>query len=112
MNILLNLLISAAAVFVASRILPGVRVDDYLTIFLVAIVLGAINAFVKPLLVLLTLPINIVTFGLFLFVINGLLVLAVSALVPGFFVENIWWAIAFSIVVSLVGGFLEKLRGH
>lgn len=109
MRLIAYLLINGIAVFVASYILPGVDVDSFVTAFLVALVLGVVNMFIKPILFFLTLPITILTLGLFTFIINGLLVLLVSQLVPGFHVENIWWAILFSIVVTLVSWFLNSL---
>lgn len=109
MHILLNLLLSSIAVFVAAKILPGIKVENWITIVIIAIVLGAINTFIKPILIILTLPINILTLGFFIFVINALLVMLTSIIVPGFFVENFWWAFLFSLVVSLVGSFLHGL---
>jgi putative membrane protein len=110
MNIFIRIIIQTAAVFVAASILPGVEVDSIVTTLIVAIVLGVINVFLKPLLILLTLPITVVTFGLFIFVINALLVLLVSNLVNGFSVNGFWWALLFSIIVSLVSSFLESLN--
>ena len=109
MRILLRLLINALAVFVAAYVLPGVIVDGPLTALIVAVVLGVVNTFLKPVLVILTLPITFVTLGLFLLVINGALVLLVSELVPGFVVDGFLWALLFSLVVSLVGSFLNAL---
>lgn len=108
-NILVKIIIQTVAVLVAAYTLPGVVVADFLTALVFAVVLSIINAFIKPILVLLTLPITIVTLGLFLLVINGLLVLLVGSIVPGFQVSGILWAIIFSIVVSLVSSFLNNL---
>lgn len=109
MAILLNLLVSSIAVFATAYILPGIKVNDFFTAIVVAIVLGVINAFLKPVLIILTLPINVLTLGLFTFVINALLIMLTSFLVPGFYVANFWWAILFSLVVSLVSSFLNSL---
>jgi len=109
MRLIISLLINAIAVYVASYVLPGVHIDAVPTVLIVAIVLGLINTFLRPILVLLTLPINLVTLGLFTLVINGLLVLFVTWVVPGFQVDNFWWAVLFSLVVSLVSWFLSKL---
>jgi putative membrane protein len=76
-----------------------------------AVVLGAINAFVRPVLVVLTLPITILSLGLFLLVINAVLILVASAVVPGFVVSGFLWAVAFSVVLSIIGGFLKLLTG-
>ncbi|HET9947218.1 MAG TPA: phage holin family protein [Patescibacteria group bacterium] len=109
MNLLIKWLLSTAAVMIASFILPGVRVDGFWTAAVVAILLGVANMFIKPVLVLLSLPITILTLGLFMFILNGIIVLLVSAIVPGFKVDGLLWAIIFSIVVSLVGAFLGSL---
>lgn len=109
MRLLVNLLINTIAVFVAGYILPGVHLDSLVTAFIVSIVLGVINAFIKPVLLLLTLPINVLTLGLFTLVINALLVLLTTNFVPGFTVDNFWWALGFSIVVSLVSAFLSLM---
>ena len=103
------LLINGLAVFIAAYLLPGIGVDTVWTALLVAIVLGIVNMFIRPILVLLTLPITLITLGLFVIIINGLLVLLVSNIVPGFTVENFWWAIAFSLAVSMVSWFLNSL---
>lgn len=110
MKIILNLLLSTLAVFVSAYILPGVKVDTFATAFIVAIVLGAINAFLRPILILLTLPINVLTLGLFTFVINALLILLVAQIVPGFRVNGFLWALLFSLVLSLINSFLHSLK--
>lgn len=102
MNIILNILVSAFAVFVTGRLLSGVSVDGFGTAIMVAIVLGLVNAGLGPILVALTLPINVVTLGLFTFVIIGGLVLLTAAIVPGFRVASFWWALGFAFVLALV----------
>lgn len=109
MRLLTNLIINGFAVFVAAYILPGVTVASFLTALIVAVVLGVINTFIKPLLLLFTLPITLITFGLFAVVINGLMVLLASAIVPGFHIENFLWALLFSLVISLVSSTLNKV---
>lgn len=109
MRIIIRLLVNALAVFIAAYVLPGVAVDGPLTALIVAVVLGVVNTFLKPILVILTLPITFVTLGLFLLVINGALVLLVGELVPGFVVDGFLWALLFGLVVSLVGSFLNAL---
>lgn len=108
MQLVISLLVNGLAVFISSYILPGVHVESFLTAIVVGVVLGVLNTFIKPILVILTLPITIVTFFLFIFVINALLVLLASALIPGFKVDGFWWALAFSLVLSLVGSFLNS----
>ena len=109
MNLILHLLMNTLAVLTASYVLSGVKVADVRTALIVAIVLGVVNTFVKPLLVLLTLPITVLTLGFFLLVINALMVLLTAKLVPGFHAESIWWAMGFSIVLSIVSSFLGML---
>ena len=108
---ILSIILSTIAVFVTAHILPGVKVEGWGTALVVAIVLGIINAFIRPLLLLLTLPLNILTLGLFTFVIIGGLVLLVSAIVPGFHVNGFWWALAFALVLAIISGFLSSLTG-
>ncbi len=113
MQLLIRLIITTIAVLITDLILPGVHADDFVTGLLVAVVLGLLNTFLKPLLILLTLPVTVVTMGLFLLVINAGMVLLASRIVPGFVVESFWWALGFSIVLSIVQGFLQALdRGQ
>lgn len=109
MAILINWLLSALAIVVAAYVLPGVHVADFLTALVLAIVLGIINAILKPLLILLTLPITILTLGLFTLVINALLIMLATLIVPGFTVDTFLWALLFSIVLSLVNAVLQSL---
>ncbi|MBS1589206.1 MAG: phage holin family protein [Bacteroidetes bacterium] len=109
MNILLRLMINSLAVFAASYLLPGVHIRNFTTAIWVAVVLAVLNLFIKPIFILLTIPITIVTFGLFLLVINALMVLLCSKLVDGFSVDGIIYAVLFSLIVSVVGGIMEAL---
>lgn len=109
MNALITILLSTIAVFVTAHILPGIHVSGIGTALVVAVVLSIVNAFIRPLLLILTLPINILTLGLFTFVIIGGLVLLVSAIVPGFTVDGFWWAVAFAIVLAVINGFLNTI---
>lgn len=109
MNLLIRIFLSGLAVFIAAYILPGVVVDNFVTAIIVGIVLGIINAFVKPVLVILTLPITILTLGVFYFILNALLILLVASFVPGFSVASFWWAILFGLVVSVVSWFFNSL---
>lgn len=110
MAILINIIISALAVFASAYILPGVHVDTFLTAIIVAIILGVVNMILKPILVILTLPITIVTLGLFYFVINALMILLVANLVPGFTVDGFWWALIYSLVLSIVSSVLNLMK--
>jgi putative membrane protein len=108
-NLVLRLVIGTLAVLITSYLLPGVEVDGFLTAVIVAVVLGIVNSALKPILVLLTLPITLLTLGLFTFVISAFLVLLVDWLIPGFVVVNFWWALLFALVLSLVNAFLNTL---
>ncbi|MDE2025937.1 MAG: phage holin family protein [Patescibacteria group bacterium] len=110
MNALIGLLLNAVAVVITAYLLPGVQVQSFLTAIVVAVVLGIVNAVLKPILFILTLPVNILTLGLFTFILNGLIILLVSAVVPGFKVNGLLWAVLFSIILSLINGFLSALK--
>lgn len=109
MKLLINWLISGLAVFIASRILPGVSIADLKTALVVAAVLGIINVFVKPILTLLTLPITLLTFGLFSVVVNAFIIILVDGFVTGFSVSGFFTAVIFSLVLSLVNSVLYKI---
>ena len=102
---------TALAVLFAAYILSGVHVDSNVTAILVAIVLGLLNSFIKPILIILTIPITLLTLGLFLLVINILIVKWVANIVPGFSVDGWVAALFFSLVVSFVSSFIEALIG-
>ncbi len=101
LNTLVEILLSAIAVVVLANILPGIYVSGFLTAIVVAAVLILLNLFVKPLLIIFTLPVTIFTFGLFLLVINALLILICDALISGFRVDGFWYALFFSILLSI-----------
>jgi len=109
-NILINWFISALVILVVAYILPGVSVSGFFVALVVALVLGLINALIKPVLVILTLPITVLTLGLFVFVINALLIMLAAALVPGFSVSGFLWALLFSLVLSLSNNFIKHLE--
>lgn len=109
MKLILRSLLSAIAVVVLANFLNGVSVDGYVTAIIVAVVLAVLQLFVKPILILLTLPITIVTLGLFLFIINAVIVLIADKLVPGFVVDGLWNALLFSILLSISEYFLFSL---
>jgi putative membrane protein len=108
MNIILRIIISAVVAFALSYILSGVHIQSFITALVLAIVLGILNLFVKPILIILTLPITIFTFGLFLFVINALIILLAAKFVNGFRVDGFWWALLFSLLLSVLTSFLYK----
>lgn len=102
MGFLITWLVYAVAIVITAYLLPGVRLSGFTAALVTALVLGLINTFIKPLLLLLTLPLNILTLGLLTFVINALLILLTSKLVPGFMVTGFWWALIFSLVLSVI----------
>jgi putative membrane protein len=109
MRLLVNWLVTTAAILISGYFLPGVSIRSLGTAFVTALVLGLINAIIRPVLVVLTFPITIVTLGLFIFILNALLVLVTSAIVPGFEVRGFWWALLFSLVFSIVSFALHKI---
>ncbi|HBE89476.1 MAG TPA: hypothetical protein DDW67_10100 [Elusimicrobia bacterium] len=110
MKILLNLVLSSVAVFAAAYVLPGVTVDGVAPALVAAVALGVVNSVLRPLLLILTLPINILTLGLFTLVIIGGLVQLVSWMVPGFHVASFWWALVFAFALWLINIFFAPLK--
>lgn len=108
-NIILKILLTAFAVLVLAYVLPGVAVTGFLAAVVVAAVIALLNMFVRPLLIFLTLPATIVTLGLFLLVINAIIILLADNLVDNFKVSNFWWALLFSILLSIFRSVLFKL---
>jgi putative membrane protein len=102
MKILFRILITAVLVMLISHFMKGVHVANFSTSIIVAIVLGLLNIFVKPILILFTLPVTIFTLGLFLLVINAILILLCTQIVGGFSVDSFWTALLFSIVLSIL----------
>jgi putative membrane protein len=108
MRILVQLLLTAIFVVTIANLLPGVHVVDFTTSLVVAAILAILNIFVKPILILFTLPITVLTFGLFLLVVNALLILMCDSLVSGFRVDGFWWALLFSLFLSFLQSLLRK----
>ncbi len=106
MNWITRLLVSSVAVVIAAYVLPGVAIDGFMTAIIVAVVLSIFNVLVKPLLIILTIPATILTFGLFLFVINALIILLADYAVDGFTVNGFWWALIFSLLLSLLNSIM------
>jgi len=111
MNFLIRLLVSALAAMLTAYLLPGVKIDNFITALILALVLAILNLLVKPVLIILTLPVTIVTLGLFLLVINAIIILFASHLVSGFKVNGFWWALLFSIVMTIINSFMHGLAG-
>lgn len=108
-SILINWIVSAMVIFSVAYIVPGVHVSSFSTALVIALILGVINAIVKPILVILTLPITILTLGIFYLVLNALLIIFVSNIVPGFTLDSFFIAFIFAIVLSVVNTFIHKL---
>jgi putative membrane protein len=96
-------LVTALGLWVSSATLKGVHSNGALSLIGAGLLLGLVNAIVRPILVILTLPVTIITLGLFLLVVNGLMVLLVSKMMKGFAVESIWWAMLTAVIVTVIG---------
>jgi putative membrane protein len=109
MNLFLKWLITALAILMSAHVIPGVTITGVWAALWLAIFLGLINIILKPILILITLPINILTLGLFTFVINAFLILFSATVIKGFAVSGFWQAMLFSFVLSLVSYILNKV---
>jgi putative membrane protein len=109
MKIIIHWLLSAVAIVITAYLLPAnaIFVQSFFVALVVAVVLGFLNTIIRPILIILTLPVQILTLGLFTFAINALLVILTSAIVPGFYVRSFWWALAFSLVLWIVNAVLR-----
>ena len=112
MKLLLRILITAALVILISWFMRGVVVSSFLTAVIVAVVLGLLNVFIKPIIVVFTLPVTIFTLGLFLLVINALMILLCTKIVGGFEVDSFWTALLFSIILSLAQSLVFRMTGE
>lgn len=112
MKLLVRILITSGLVLLISHFMTGVHVDGFTTALFVAVVLGLLNIFIKPILVILTLPFTIVTFGLFLLVINALIILLCDNIVGGFRIDSFWTALLFSVILSLLQSIMYKILGE
>lgn len=108
MKFLLKLLITAVNAFILAHILPGIEIDSIYVAVIIAFVLAILDATIKPLLILLTFPVTILTLGMFLFVINACIVLVAEYVITGFRVDGFWSAILFSIILSFFNSFVHK----
>ena len=109
MGLLLHWLINAVALFALPYVFTSIQVDSFAAALIAALVLGLINTFIRPLLVLLTLPATVLTLGLFIFVINGLLFWFVGSFVQGFHVAGFWSAVGGAILYSIISWALSSL---
>jgi putative membrane protein len=109
-GMLMQLLINAVGFFITARIVPGLVIESWETLGIVAVVWGVLSIILKPILVILTLPVNFMTLGLFTFVINAGLIMLMSAIVPGFGVKSFGTALLAAVVLSLLNVVLGKLK--
>lgn len=109
MKFIIKLLLTTVAVITLARVLPGVEVVSYSYAIIVALVIGFLKVIVKPILVVLTLPVTIITFGLFLLVINATIILLADYFLSGFVVNGLGWALLFSLLLSFLQSFLRSL---
>lgn len=109
MTFIIKLLISAVAVYLTAKLLPGIHVSGFFAAIVVALVLALLNTFFKPLLVVFTIPITVVTLGIFLLFINGFVIMLAHWVLDAFVVDSIWWAIAFSLIQSFLNTLLASL---
>ncbi len=107
MKFFFKVIISAFAVFISAHFLGGVTVEPFTTAIVVAFVLAILNILLKPVLIVLTIPVTVMSLGLFLLVINAFMVLIAAELVKGFEVAGFWWALLFSIILTVVNWLLE-----
>lgn len=110
-NWFLRILVSALAVLITAELLSGVQISGVPAALIVALVLSFLNTFLKPILLILTIPVTLITFGLFLLVINGMIILVADFLLEDFYVQNFWWAFLFSVILSLINSILNSMLG-
>ena len=109
MNLILKWLMTALGIFLASLIVPGIVVNGLWTALWLALFFGLLNVSIRPLLLVLTLPINLLTFGVFTFIINALMIELAAAVIKGFYVNGFWAALLFSLVLSLFSYLMNRL---
>jgi putative membrane protein len=112
LQILIQLILGAISVLLAQYLLPGVIVNDFFTALVVAALLTLLNLTIKPILIFLTIPITVLTLGLFLLAVNAILILLAAEIVPGFSVDGFWWALIFSVILSIINSLLGVNLGR
>lgn len=112
MKLIFHWLVATVAIIIAAYLIPNVTIDTFVTGLVLAVVLGALNLLVKPVLLILTLPVNFITLGLFTIVINAALVWLADFLVEGFRVENFGWALLFALALSIINIVFKKMDGQ
>jgi len=101
-------LVITVAILLASTIVPGIRVESLMTAIIAAAILGVINTFLRPVLLILTLPLTILTLGIFTFVLNAFMLLLVAYFVDGFEIDGFWWAFLGALIISIVSGIANR----
>jgi putative membrane protein len=109
MRLLARIVLLSIAVIVTSYLLPGVEIDSFFTALATALLIALLNTLVKPVLIILTIPVTIITFGLFLLVINASIIMMASSLLSGFHVNGFWYALLFSIILSGITAVMESM---
>ncbi|HRP31209.1 MAG TPA: phage holin family protein [Agriterribacter sp.] len=112
MNFIIRLLVTAAVAYGLAYLLKGIHIDSYWTALVFALVLAIVNVIIRPLLIILTIPLTILTLGLFLFVINALMILLASKMVDGIAVDGFWWALLFGLLLSLASSLLLSSKNE
>ncbi|MCC7525416.1 MAG: phage holin family protein [Chitinophagaceae bacterium] len=112
MNFIIRLLVTAAVAYGLAYLLKGLHIDSYWTALVFALVLAIVNVIIRPLLIILTIPLTILTLGLFLFVINALMILLASKMVDGIAVDGFWWALLFGLLLSLASSLLLSSKNE
>ena len=109
MRFIIKYLLTALAIYATADLLSGIHVQSFWMAIVVALVLGLINMTVKPLMIVLTIPFTIISLGLFILVINALMIMLAGWLLDGFAVDGFWWALAFSIIQTIIASILERI---
>ena len=107
MDLIIKILVNAAAVFLAAYLLKGVDVKNFWSAIVAAILLSIVNAVLRPILIILSIPVTLITFGLFILVIDALLLMLIDKLLKGLKIKNFWWAIGFSVLLSIINTVLS-----
>lgn len=109
MSFLIKLVLSTLSVLVASYLLPGAHVSGFFDALIVALILALFSATLKPLLIILTIPVTVFTLGFFLLVINALMIMLADYFITGFVVDGFWWALLFGVILAIVNSIFEGL---
>ena len=112
MNFIIRLLVTAAVAYGLAYLLKGIHIDSYWTALVFALVLAIVNLIIRPLLIIFTIPLTLITLGLFLFVINALMVLLAAKVVDGITVDGFWWALLFGLLLSVVSSLLLSSKNE